>query len=63
MIWGCLGGHLIVWTTQNGASEFGQNRQFSEVQGSNDPPDNPKSYRYIYNIKNIYCIYIIYILY
>ena len=22
MIWGCLGGHLIVRTTQNGASEI-----------------------------------------
>ena len=58
-IWGWQGGQL----TQKNA-EFGQNRPFSEVQGqSNDPPDNPKSYRYIYNIKNIYCIYIIYILY
>merc|ERR1712208_46550 len=45
-IWGWQGGQL----TQKNA-EFGQNRPFSEVQGqSNDPPDNPKSYRYIYNI-------------
>ena len=57
-IWGWQGGQLA---PKN--AEFGQNRPFSEVQGqSNDPPDNPKSYRYIYNIKNIYCIYIILVL-
>ena len=57
-IWGWQGGQLA---PKN--AEFGQNRPFLEVQGqSNDPPDNPKSYRYIYNIKNIYCIYIILVL-
>ena len=45
-IWGWQGGQLA---PKN--AEFGQNRPFLEVQGqSNDPPDNPKSYRYIYNI-------------
>ena len=45
-IWGWQGGQLA---PKN--AEFGQNRPFLEVQGqSNDPPDNPKSYRYIYII-------------
>ena len=52
MIWGCQGGVLKVRTRQNDASEFGQNRQFSEVQG---PPLIPKKQiRYIIS-NDFYC--------
>ena len=37
MIWGCLGGHLIVWTTQNGASEILGESPKSEQMVKNDP--------------------------
>ena len=37
MIWGCLGGHLIVWTTQNGASEILGESAKSEQMAKNDP--------------------------
>ena len=37
MIWGCLGGHLIVRTTQNGASEILGESPKSEQMAKNDP--------------------------